>query len=282
MQPAAPSATTSAQALQNLQSYQGQEQSPDQLLNTANTSLGVPQAQQQVTGLRQAINNTTTLLNGIPSSIQGRTGNSLVTSAQANAQIGNAEAPVNTQLNKENSDYSDANTTYEQLEQQAQAQANADLQGQTGQESYLQNIYNDLYGQEQNAAAAKFAQQQLAEQEREANLSASSASGASSPSLGSLLGELGSSSSTPAGNLTGGQSVQAADAAVRSLIDTNNAGTIVNTIDAIQKSAGYGNTYDQAKLQLLEKYMPGWFTNNQVNSGYISRLGQANELKNKI
>lgn len=277
MQPA----TTSSQALQNLQSFQGQQQTPEQLLNSANTSLGVQGAQQQVTGLRQAIGNTTNLLNGVPSSILGRTANSLVTSAQANAQMANAEAPLTTKLNQQEGDYSNDNQTYEQLVQQAQDQANADLQGQQGQESYLQNIYNDIYGQEKDTAAANFAQQQLAEQQREANLStSSSASGVSSPSLASLFGN--TSSSSPAGNLTGGQTVQAADTAVRSLIDSNNAGTIVSTINAIQKSAGYGNTYDQAKLQLLEKYMPGWFTNNTVNSEYISRLGQANELKNKI
>lgn len=171
MQPA----TTADQALQNLQSFQGTQQTPEQLLNGANTSLGVPQAQQQVTGLRQAISNTTNLLNGIPSSIQGRTGNSLVTSAQANAQIGNAEAPVNTQLNKEQGDYTTANTDYEQLTQQAEDRANADLQAQTGQQSYLQNIYNDLYTKQQDTAAAAFAQQQLAEQQREANQTAANA-----------------------------------------------------------------------------------------------------------
>lgn len=191
MAPTTPPATTSAQALQNLQAYQGQTQSPDQAVTSAQQSLGVPQAQQQVSGLRQAINNTTTLLNGIPSSVQGRTANSLVTSAQANAQIGNAEAPVNDQLNKEQSDYTDANTNYDQLEQQAEAKANAQLTGQQSQMGYLQSIYNDLYGQESDAA-------KLAEQSREANLSSGSDDGLGS-ALASILGG-GAQPATPAGS----------------------------------------------------------------------------------
>lgn len=166
---APPMAQNSSQAMQNLQGFTGAMQSPQAAMDAANKQYGVQQQQQQVSGLRQAIQNTTGVLNQVAPSIMGRTANSLVTAAQANRQIQNEEAPLNTQRNQENQDYTNANSNLQDDLTQASNLANANLNAQGQQESYLQGIYNDLYTQEQNAA-------QLAEQEREANLQASSAS----------------------------------------------------------------------------------------------------------
>lgn len=189
MNPAAP-ATTSAQALQNLQSYQSTEKSPTDLLNSQEQSLGVPQAQQQVSGLRSAIQNTTNLLNQVAPSVYGGTQNSLVTDAQATQQIGNREAPINSQLNNENTQYSNAESDANNALSQASTLAQLEQQGQTGQEGYLQNIYSDLSASEQQQQANQLAQQKLAEQQREANLSAGS-SGVGSPTLNTGLGTAG-------------------------------------------------------------------------------------------
>jgi hypothetical protein len=199
--------TTSGQALNQMNAYQSGMKTPDQLLQQEQQSLGTTAAQQQVTGLRQAINNSTNLLNNVAPSVMGRTGNSLVTSAQANAQIANEQAPINQQLNQENNQYSNASQDYANLEQKAENQAAAGETAQQNQLGYLQNIYNALYGQEQakaaqQQAAAQAAQQQrqfeqsLAEQKREANLSASSA-GTAAPSLAGLLGGGGSQAAAP-------------------------------------------------------------------------------------
>jgi len=147
-----PPATTSQAAMQNLQGFQSNMKSPDQALQDAQTASGVPQAQQQVSGLRSAIQNSTSLLSQVAPSVMGRTANSLVTSAQADRQIGNEQAPINEQLNKEQTDYTNANQDYTNAEAQAQAKANALIGGQQNQLSYLQNVYNDLYTQEQNSA----------------------------------------------------------------------------------------------------------------------------------
>jgi hypothetical protein len=205
--------TTSGQALNQMNAYQSGMKTPDQLLQQEQQSLGTTAAQQQVTGLRQAINNSTNLLNNVAPSVMGRTGNSLVTSAQANAQIANEQAPINQQLNQENNQYSNASQDYANLEQKAENQAAAGETAQQNQLGYLQNIYNALYGQEQakaaqQQAAAQAAQQQrqfeqsLTEQKREANLSSGSSSGTPSFSLGNLLSGLaGGSSSNNAGAL---------------------------------------------------------------------------------
>lgn len=209
MQPA----TNSQQAMSNLQAYQQGLQTPDQQLSSEQNTLGVGQAQQQVSGLRQAINNTTNLLNQVAPSVQGRTQNSLVTSAQAGKLISNEEAPIQQNLAKNTSDYNDANQNYTQLEQQAEARANADLSSQNTQMSYLQNIYNDLYGKETASQAAATQAQQfqadLSEKQREANLSA----GASDPTsaiLSAILGNQGRA--TAAQPVTGGISLATLEA----------------------------------------------------------------------
>lgn len=181
-------ASTSTQALSDLQSFQSGMTKPDQAYQQAGQQLGVPAAQQQVQGLRGAINSTTSLLQQVAPSVMGRTQNSLVTSAQAGRQIQNEQAPIQTDLARENQDYTGASQDYNTLLNQANTQAGANLQGQQGQLSYLQQLYQTLSGNEQKA-------QDFAEQQRQFNadqaykqqaLKASSAAsaGASGVSLG--------------------------------------------------------------------------------------------------
>ncbi len=173
-------AQNSQQAQSNLQAYTGSMQTPDQAIANANNQFGVSQQQQQVQGLRTSLQNTNQLLNQVAPSVMGRTANSLVTSAQANRQIQNEQAPLNTQLNQENQDYSNANQDYQGALSQAESAANANLGFQNQHQSYLQGIYNDLYTQEQNA-------QQLAAEKYAADASVRAAGAANaSPSFGNL------------------------------------------------------------------------------------------------
>lgn len=243
--------TTSAQALSQLQTAQSQAQDPNSILQAQDQTLGVNGAQQTVTGLRGAIDNTTKLLNQVAPSVMGRTGNSLVTNAQASKQIQNEQAPISQNLTTENTQYNNANTDLNQLQQEAQTAATGQYQGQQDKLSYAQNLYNTLYTQEQNAQAEKDKQAALAEQAREANLAY--------PALGSSDSSAGTA--PPATVLTGGKSKSDAVNAVQSLVKSDPT-TIFNTINAIYKSAGYGNTYDQAKLELLKSYEPGYFDKN--------------------
>jgi len=251
--------TTSQQALSQLESTEGQAQDPNTILQQQNQQYGVNNAQNTVTGLRGAINNTTKLLQQVAPSVMGRTGNSLVTAAQAAKQVDNESAPLNTTLTNQTNQYNQANQDLQTAEQNAQTAASGIYQGQQDKLSYMQNVYNNLYQAEQAAAQQAYQQQQLAEQEREANQSSSSSSGLGSV-LSALLGGGSTSSGTgsptastnkSAATLTGGKSLNDAANALKQLLATNNASTIRNTLSAIQKSASYGNTYDQAKLQLI-------------------------------
>lgn len=201
VQPTAPA--NSQQALQQLQQFKSQAQTPDQVFGQANQALGVDAAQQQVQGLRGAITRTTGLLNQVAPSVYGRTGNSLVTNAQATRQIGNEQAPIQSNLQDLGQQYGGASQDYQNLMSQAQQRASATLDNQNGQMSYLQQLYQNLYGQEQDAA-------KMAETKREfdADLAYKRAgqAGSGGLDLGALLGggagaSGGASASSPMQNL---------------------------------------------------------------------------------
>lgn len=186
----APAPTTSADALNQLSSFNAGAKTPDQILQAQNQAQGVDAAQQTLTGLRGAIANTTNLLKNVAPSIMGRTANSLVTSAQATRQIGNEQAPIQQNLADEGTNYTNATQDYTNASDKANAAANLEYTGQKDQQSYLQNLYDTLYGKEQDAAAA-------AEKAREFDATMA-ASKASTAGLSSLFGggSTGTSGST--------------------------------------------------------------------------------------
>jgi hypothetical protein len=144
---------------------------PEADLQKEESNLGVQADQTQVTGLQGAIQNTTNILNQVAPSVMGRTANSLVTSAQADKQISNEQAPIQTNLTNDNNAYTAANTNYTNALGQAETMATADQTAQTNEQSYLQNIYNNLYTKEQNTDASNAAAAAAAEQAREFNAS---------------------------------------------------------------------------------------------------------------
>lgn len=178
--------TTSADALSQLESYQNTEKAPQDILSGQETALGVPGQQQQVSGLRQAITNTTNLLNQVAPSVYGRTQNSLVTTAQAGRQIGNEEAPIQSKLSGLNTAEGNAASDLNTNLSRAGTLASLEQQGQSTKESNLKDLYTALYGQEQDKAKADSDAAAQAEQAREFNVSqsnkgASGGSGGLSP-----------------------------------------------------------------------------------------------------
>lgn len=167
--------TTSAQALSQLQQDKAGQQAPQDILTSQEQALGVPQAQQQVSGLRQAITNTTNLLNQVAPSIYGRTQNSLVTDAQAGAQIANESAPIQTKLAGLNTSEGNAASDLSNIQSQAGTLAGLTEQGNQDKLTYDQNLYNSLYGSEQDAQA---------EADKQAAAAASSSGSSSSSSSG--------------------------------------------------------------------------------------------------
>lgn len=242
---------TSQQALGGIQQAQNSAQTPQALLAAQNAQLGVQGEQDRVMGMRGAITNTTKLLNQVAPSVMGRTAGSLVTNAQATRQIGNEEAPISKTLGQQSSDYNTANQDYTDLSNKAKDAASLEYQGQQDKLSYLQNIYNSLFQREQAA-------QDWAEKVREFNASLKS-SGSGSAGLGNLASLFGGDTGTSAPTPTSGNPIgDRAYAAVSTLLGTDDK-RIRDSIAAISKSAGFGNSYDQAKLQLLKTLAPKYF-----------------------
>lgn len=251
-----PPATTSSQALQNLQSFQTGMQKPEDILTGQEQQLGVPAAQQQVTGLRGAIQNTTNLLNNVAPSVYGRTQNSLETNAQANRNIQNEQAPLSATLDKQNTDYGNQESDLQTLLGRAGTLAGLKAQGQDSQLGYLKDIYSALYGQEQDAA-------KMAEQKREADLSASTAratSGGGGINLGDFLKR---ATSSPTIQDQAYQSVQ-------NFLKGNNS-QILSDYNATLKSANLGNALDKLKVQLYQQSRPDLFK----NAGVLSTIKSA-------
>lgn len=161
----------SASALGQLQDLQSKAQNPNDILTNQRQQLGVNAAQDTVTGLRGAINNTTQLLKQVAPSVMGRTANSLVTNAQATKQISNEQAPINQNLSDQTAKYGQESQDLATLQQRAQEAASGIYAGQQDKLSYAQNLYNTLYQKERDAQAAQQAEADRQEQIRQYNAS---------------------------------------------------------------------------------------------------------------
>lgn len=144
--------TAGGSSTQALSTAAGAVQNPFDLLQARESALGIPAAQTEVSGLRQAVTNTTNLLNKIAPSVEGRTADSLVNEAQANKMIQNEQAPVQANLTSLGQQVNDSQSALTNL--LAQANNEATMQGQ-GQEQ----AFNNANVVQQAQAAAQAAQQ---------------------------------------------------------------------------------------------------------------------------
>ena len=161
-------------ALAELKQAQSTAQNPNDILAAQRQQFGVQAAQDTAKGLRGAIDNTTNLLKKVAPSVMGRTANSLVTNAQATRQISNESAPLNQTLGEQTGQYNEAEKNAADLESKASNAAQGIYQGQQDKVSYLKNLYDILYGREQDAAKAAADEAARQEAIRQFNVSAAS------------------------------------------------------------------------------------------------------------
>lgn len=254
--------TTSSDALTQLQQFQGSAQKPEDILSGSRAALGVNSAQDTVTGLRGAIQNTTKLLNQVAPSVMGRTGNSLVTAAQANRIIQNEQQPISANLTQETGDLGNATQDLGRLSDQALQEANLKIGGQNDKTSYLQNIYNTLYKKEQDAETAKQAELDRQEQSRQFNASLANKNAGSTNNTGSIADALaaalgGGGGGTPAAQTDPQQQTAFDD--VNTRINSQSPEQLKSDYAATLKSANYGNVKDKFKIQLYQELRPDLF-----------------------
>lgn len=161
--------STSQDALTQLQQQQAGAKSASDILASKRDQLGVQGAEDTVKGLRGAITNTSKLLTQVAPSVMGRTASSLVTSAQANKQIQNEQAPIAQNLNQQTQDYNTANEDYTRTSGRASEAASMEYGDQQNKLSYMQNLYNTLFGREQAATQREAEEKARQEQVRQFN-----------------------------------------------------------------------------------------------------------------
>lgn len=185
----APAPPSAAAAFQSLNDFNSTRETPQAATDAANSKYGVTGLASQLDQLRGLTSNLQTAIGNVAPSVAGRTSGSLVTQAQRDAITNNETQPLTDQFNKVSTNLNDVNGQYNEAQGLASNYANSLLTSD-------QQKYQDLFGQYTNAqsqeaatAAQALEQQKLAEQVREANLSASTAragqSAGPSPTLGS-------------------------------------------------------------------------------------------------
>jgi len=258
----------SQQALSALQGAQATAQDPNTILSGQRQQLGVDNAQQTVTGLRGAINNTTKLLQQVAPSVMGRTGSSLVTNAQATKQIANEQAPISQNLSTQTNDYNQANTDLSQLQQRAQEAASGIYQGQQDKLSYAQNLYNTLYKQEQDAQDRAFQQQQFEAQQAAAKAAQDAANKQFNYGV-----QQDANAQAAAKKAAADQALAANKAAalkdVKSVIGKSNMPAYVK---AVAESAARGNELDKIKLEAIQQLDPNSWNKYQQSLVSVGRF----------
>ena len=156
--------TTSQEALTQLQGFTSQRKSPVDILNESQKTLGVPDSQQRVVGLRGAVTNTENLLRGVDPSVTGRTQGSLVTDAQRQRLVAMERAPLDQAFQTQQGALANETANANTLNQNAITQAQLSISGEDQKQNALKSIYDLLFGQEQNAEAKRRYEQARADQ----------------------------------------------------------------------------------------------------------------------
>lgn len=246
----------SAEALARLQSTQGGQRSLADITAEANQQYGVDKAQEQVTGLRGAIRGTSNLLKQVAPSIMGRTGGSLVTSAQAAKQIQNESAPLQQTLSEQSQDYSLASGDLDKAVQNAQQLAGSRYGDQQNNISYLQNLYNTMFQREEADKAAKAAELARQEQIRQFNAQLQASNAASNRTFDYQVGQ---DSANRADKEKAAAAQATADNKARAVKDVKSVigkSNMPAYIKAISSSAARGNALDKIKLELIKQLDP--------------------------
>lgn len=131
-----------------------------------------------------------------------------------------------------------------------------------------------IFDTEQNRAFAEREFQEKIRQfnEQQAAARAAASGGAGGGGGGSLGAGAYLGGGAPGGGGGGNDMKAKASAAVNSMLQRRSDPSFYRELVAINKSAGYGNAMDQAKLELLRASQPGLFQGGKLNTTRINKL----------
>lgn len=263
---------SSAAALQSLTDYNSTRKSAKDITTEAQGQYDIPGYNTRLSSLRGLVGNLQSSVNAVDPSVTGRTSGSFVTEGQRAALVNKEQAPILGSLAKEQGALGQEEQGYQNASGLATQLATAMISGDQTKYQSLLDQYNASVASEQAAEQKRQYESNMAEQKRQFDLQqaaaakASGSGGAGGYNLASLASALGANKGAK-GN-TGAQGTpQQAYNTLKDLLATKNKTTILNTIAAIQKSAGYGNAYDKQKLsyiqnELARQFQPYIVSNN--------------------
>jgi hypothetical protein len=266
---------SSATAYQALSGYKAPDASS--VLTQADNQAGVGAAQSRVSDLQGSVKNLQSSLDAVDPSVTGRTTGTFTTDAQRGALVNKEAAPIQQSLTAANGNLGTATGQLQTSQGNANTMATAILGQNKDQYQQLLDQYNAASASEKQAESVRQFNETLAQQKLQAAQSAAAAKATNDTALASLNAQNAqntqvtqdTNSKAAAGQaaatanakvLTGNKSPQDAYNAIKSLLLTNNQGLIESTIAAINKSASYGNTYDKAKLEAIQKFGPQFYS----------------------
>lgn len=186
-----------AGALQNqIAGLQASAKNPNDFLNTAETQLGVGDAQNRMNTARQAVDQTNNLLTNLPGAVQGQVNGTLTTEAQRQALLGQRQQPLMQNYQDQSQNYGDLSNQYQNLLGQATSQAQMGYQGQQDQLAGLQGQYAN-YANQASQALQAYQQAQAFQAQQAAAAKAANSNPYASLSGGSAGGgQIGTAAST--------------------------------------------------------------------------------------
>lgn len=264
---------TSAEILGQLQSFQAGRKKPQDVLAEQENRLGVSGVRERQAGLRGAIQNTENLLKQVDPSVTGRTSGSLVTEAQRTKMVTNERAPIADQFSEQSRALEGETANLSDLSGSARTAAQLAISADDQQQNYLKDLYQTTYQLEKDEEDRIRKEREAAEAIRQFNTNAEieraklrAGSGGGSYGLGG--------GSAPAQDDPVAKEKRRAQADVAQMLGSGDRARIQREYEAIRQSAGYGNLYDQMKLQLIEAADPSVknFGKNTVTLGGAPRL----------
>ena len=145
-------AQQAAQGYQHqLTDFQGSMKDPLSYYNDAFKNLGVGSAQGDMNTARDAVTKTNTLLSNLPQTVQGQVNGTLTNEAQRQGIMAQQQAPLMQNYGTQTQNLGNLQNNYQNLLAQAGNQANLGYQGQQQKFTTLNDLYNNAFGQQNQA-----------------------------------------------------------------------------------------------------------------------------------
>lgn len=254
---------SSQAALSSLTDFNNTRKSAQDITTQAQQQYGVPDSSARLSTIRGLVGNLQSSVNAVDPSVTGRTSGSFVTEGQRQALVNKERTPILGQLGEENTALGNEQQNFNTSSSLASQLASSVLsQDQTKYQGLLDQ-YNAAVASEKAAEDKRQFEATLAEQKRQADLTAKSAAsgGAGSYNLAGLLGS-GATASSPSTtpNVSPVEQEAYNDVAGRR---GQTPEQIKSDFNATRVSANYGNQKDKLKLTYYYQLFPQYFQGSQ-------------------